>query len=119
VSEASVENWVESRIRLSSARPRRPHLSVETGYSDIAFLTSIFLKGSFMQTRSSTRSFLARLHNDEQGAEGLEKILIIAAIVLPLLGLLIIFRNKISEWVTDNWNTVKTDADTSNISTPP
>lgn len=69
-----------------------------------------------MQTRP--QSLLAQLYRDETGAEGLEKILIIAAIVLPLLGLLIIFRNKISEWVTDNWNTVKTDADTTNIATP-
>jgi len=63
-------------------------------------------------------SMLSRLHRDERGAEGLEKILIIAAIVLPLLGLLIIFRNKISEWVSENWGTVKTDGDTSNMTTP-
>jgi hypothetical protein len=58
------------------------------------------------------RDTLVRLHRSEGGAEGLEKILIIGAIVLPLLFVLIIFRNKISEWVTDSYNSVKSDADT-------
>jgi Flp pilus assembly pilin Flp len=49
---------------------------------------------------------LKRLHRDERGAEGLEKLLIIAAIVLPLLGLLIIFRNEIKDWVVDAWKVV-------------
>lgn len=51
------------------------------------------------------------LWSDEQGAEGLEKLLIIAAIVLPLLGLLIFFRGEIMEWVRGNWDTAKDDAD--------
>ena len=59
-----------------------------------------------------------RLHRDERGAEGLEKLLIIAAIVLPLLLLLVIFRNKLSEWVSGSWDEVKTDADTSQMTTP-
>lgn len=42
---------------------------------------------------------LSRLHVDEQGAEGLEKLLIVAALVLPLLGLLVYFRDYITEWV--------------------
>jgi len=54
---------------------------------------------------------LKKLHRDERGAEGLEKLLIIAAIVLPLLGLLIIFRNEIKDWVVDMWRTVRGDAD--------
>jgi len=48
-------------------------------------------------------SLLKRLHADERGAEGLEKLLIVAAIVLPLLGLLIIFRDAIKEWVSTIW----------------
>lgn len=43
--------------------------------------------------------FMKKLYRDERGAEGLEKILIIAAIALPLLGLLIYFRGVISEWL--------------------
>ena len=50
-----------------------------------------------------------RIHRDEQGAEGLEKLLIIAAVVLPLLGLLIFFRNEMGEWVSDLWEEVKND----------
>jgi Flp pilus assembly pilin Flp len=56
-------------------------------------------------------SQLKRLHQDERGAEGLEKLLIVAAIVLPLLGLLIIFRNEIKDWVVQMWKTAKQDAD--------
>ena len=71
-----------------------------------------------MQTRSTVSSFLSRLHNDEQGAEGLEKILIIAAIVLPVLGLLIIFRGKINDWMNEQWGQVKEDATNTNSTTP-
>ena len=56
-------------------------------------------------------TLLKRLHRDERGAEGLEKLLIIAAIVLPLLGLLIIFRNEIKTWVVDIWKQAKGDAE--------
>ena len=54
---------------------------------------------------------LKRLHRDERGAEGLEKLLIIAAVVLPLLGLLIIFRNEIREWVVQIWKDAKGEAE--------
>jgi len=57
------------------------------------------------------KSAATRLHRDEQGAEGLEKLLIIAAIVLPLLGLLIVFRGAITEYVTGSWEDVTDDAD--------
>ena len=53
---------------------------------------------------------LKRLHRDERGAEGLEKLLIIAAIVLPLLGILILFRNEIKEWVVNIWEDATEDA---------
>jgi Flp pilus assembly pilin Flp len=46
---------------------------------------------------------LLELHRSDQGAEGLEKLLIVAAIVLPLLGVLLIFRKTISEWVDRSW----------------
>ncbi len=54
--------------------------------------------------------FLKQLHRDEQGAEGLEKLLIIAAVVLPLLGLLIVFRDRIQSWIQDVWGDVAEDA---------
>lgn len=53
------------------------------------------------------RETLTRLHQDERGAEGLEKLLIIAAIILPLLGLLIIFRDTISDWISSVWGEVE------------
>jgi Flp pilus assembly pilin Flp len=42
---------------------------------------------------------LKRAFRDERGAEGAEKLLIVAAIVLPLLGLLIYFRDWITRWI--------------------
>lgn len=51
-----------------------------------------------------------RLYRCEQGAEGLEKLLIVGAIVIPLLGLLILFRNELSEWVSESWESVLGDA---------
>lgn len=52
-----------------------------------------------------------RLYRCEKGAEGLEKLLIIGAIVIPLLGALIFFRNAISEWVSGAWDDVQDDVD--------
>ena len=53
---------------------------------------------------------LKRFHESERGAEGLEKLLIIAAIVLPLLGLLIFARDWISDWMSQEANEVRNDA---------
>jgi Flp pilus assembly pilin Flp len=50
---------------------------------------------------------LGRMYRDEQGAEGLEKLLIIAAIALPLLGILIYFRNDITKWINEGWDAVR------------
>ena len=49
---------------------------------------------------------LKRLERDETGSQGLEMLLIIAAIMLPLLGLLIIFRNEVREWVVEIWKKI-------------
>jgi len=46
---------------------------------------------------------LAAFHNDRRGAEGLEKILILAAVALPLLGLLIYFRDELGTWLKKIW----------------
>lgn len=55
---------------------------------------------------------ISQLHSDERGAEGLEKVLIIAAVALPLLGLLIAYRKEINRWINDTWATTKTEGDT-------
>lgn len=47
------------------------------------------------------------LWRDEEGAEGLEKVLIIAAIALPLLAVLLFFSGEIREWVSENWDSVQ------------
>jgi len=54
---------------------------------------------------------LRRLHDDQRGAEGLEKLLIIGAIVIPLLGVLIFFRDEISEWVEGLWESIRGEAE--------
>jgi len=51
-----------------------------------------------------------RLYADERGAEGLEKLLIIGAIVLPLLGVLIIFRNGVKDFAKNMWNKIVGDS---------
>ncbi len=53
-----------------------------------------------------------RFWRDEQGAEGLEKLLILALIVLPLLAVLIFFAEDIKDWMTGKWDDVKDEADT-------
>ena len=55
-------------------------------------------------------SLLRQVHRSEQGAEGLEKLLIIGAIVLPLLGFLILFRNELTDFLVGNWSTVRDDS---------
>lgn len=50
---------------------------------------------------------IRRVHQNENGAEaGLERILLVAFIALPLLGLLIFFRDQISGKIKDLWNSV-------------
>ena len=55
---------------------------------------------------------LRALHRDEGGAEMLEYILLIAVVALPLVGLLLWFRNDITEWVQGLWEEVKGESDT-------
>jgi Flp pilus assembly pilin Flp len=52
---------------------------------------------------------LRAFHRDEGGVQGLELLLIVAAIVLPLLGLLIIFRNELWQWVQGLWSQTLSD----------
>ena len=50
---------------------------------------------------------LKALHNDEQGAGMVEYILIIAAVVLPLLGIILWFWKDIVEWATEAYDDVR------------
>ena len=56
---------------------------------------------------TNIKNNLLELWNDDQGAEGLEKVLIIAAIALPLLAVLLFFSGEIREWVSENWESVQ------------
>jgi Flp pilus assembly pilin Flp len=51
------------------------------------------------------------LHRDEQGADMVEYILIVAAIGLPLLGVLIWFWDDIKKWIIDLYEETKEDVD--------
>jgi hypothetical protein len=59
-------------------------------------------------------NLVKRIHHDDRGAEGLEKLLIIAAIVLPLLAILIFFRDWITEWVQGEAEDVRSDSEAQN-----
>jgi len=61
---------------------------------------------------------LGRLHRDERGAEGLEKLLIVAAVILPLLGILIWYVGDLKTWVKGIWDSAKTTAPTNDVTNP-
>ena len=63
------------------------------------------LSGKFRQ--ESVWSLLRRLHRDEQGAEMVEKLLLVGFIALPLLGFLIYFREDVSKWLNEFWTDIK------------
>ena len=46
---------------------------------------------------------LRAIHEDEQGANMVEYVLIIAAVALPLLGLVLYYGKDIKEWVARSW----------------
>ena len=50
---------------------------------------------------------LGALHRDEQGADLVEYILIIAAIALPLLGVIIWFRKDLARWIGEVYEDIK------------
>lgn len=50
---------------------------------------------------------LQALHRDEQGADMVEYILIVAAIALPVLALVIWFWKDISIWAATLWDSAK------------
>ena len=52
---------------------------------------------------------IGALHRDESGAEMLEYILIIAVVALPLVGLLLWFRDEVSQWLQERWGDISED----------
>ncbi|MFN3168972.1 MAG: hypothetical protein ACE37H_18135 [Phycisphaeraceae bacterium] len=55
---------------------------------------------------SNIKQGALELWRDDRGAEGLEKLLIIAAVALPLLAVLLFFSGSIKRWVQENWGEV-------------
>jgi Flp pilus assembly pilin Flp len=53
------------------------------------------------------RSRFAGLHRDEQGDEGVNKVLIIALIAVPLIIVMIIFGREIAAWFDTAWSNIK------------
>jgi Flp pilus assembly pilin Flp len=54
----------------------------------------------------SAGRLLRRVYRDEQGANMVEYILIIAAVALPILAILLLYRNDLMEWVQTGWRKV-------------
>lgn len=50
---------------------------------------------------------LKALHRDDQGADMVEYILIVAAIALPVLAVVVWFRKDIVQWINSAWETIK------------
>jgi len=59
------------------------------------------------ETLKSAAAVARSLYKDEQGANMVEYILIIAAIALPLLAVVLWYRNEISEWAREKWDDVR------------
>ena len=57
---------------------------------------------------SKLKQYLLRMHRDERGAMSAETLLIIAAIAIPIIILLAIFRNKIVGWFHEQDNALDT-----------
>ncbi len=53
------------------------------------------------------KKWLKALHNDEQGADMVEYVLIVAAVALPLLAVIIWFWKDIGAWAGRAWGEIK------------
>jgi Flp pilus assembly pilin Flp len=51
-------------------------------------------------------TLLRALHEGERGANMVEYVLIVAAVALPILAILLLYRNELMEWVQRNWRSV-------------
>lgn len=50
---------------------------------------------------------LLAFHRDEKGADMIEYILIVAAVALPLIAIMIWFKDDISKWAAQKWQEAK------------
>jgi Flp pilus assembly pilin Flp len=61
---------------------------------------------------------LRALHKDQQGANMVEYILIIAAISLPLIAVVLYYRNEIADWAKEKWDAARGIQDPARPTTP-
>lgn len=61
------------------------------------------------KTLKMMKNGLSRLHRDDTGATMVEYILLIAAIALPLLGLLYWFRDDLWDFFMGRWEDAKNE----------
>ena len=59
-------------------------------------------------------NWLKKLHSDEQGADMVEYVLIVAAVALPLLAVIIWFWKDISRWVGQAYSDIRSGGDGTN-----
>lgn len=64
---------------------------------------------------ATLRATASRLHRDDRGAEALEKLLLVAVVVLPFVGVLIFFREQLDEWVRGNWEDIVAEGEVEDI----
>ena len=60
---------------------------------------------------TTVKTALKALQEDQQGADTVEYVLIVAAIALPLLGVMVFFWDDIKEWVFEKTDQLKEDVD--------
>ena len=53
---------------------------------------------------------LRQLHRDQQGADMVEYILLVAVVALPLLAVIIYYRDKIRDLLADMFGDIESDA---------
>jgi Flp pilus assembly pilin Flp len=59
-------------------------------------------------------NFIKNIHNNEDGTMAVEKILLLAIISIPIIILIWIFRNTISNWFNNNVNNLGNDPTNTN-----
>jgi Flp pilus assembly pilin Flp len=57
------------------------------------------------------KTMMGRMHRDEKGADLVEYVLIIAAVALPVLGIIIWFKDDLKLWIEESYAEVKGDED--------
>ena len=53
------------------------------------------------------KTMMGRMHRDEKGADLVEYVLIIAAVALPVLGIVIWFKDEIGTWISEAFEEVR------------